>query len=58
MIYAYTQKGETVFDPFSGSGSTAVACIHTGRKFIGSELYKEYYDKSLERIDNMNPLGV
>lgn len=51
MIYAYTEPDDLVLDCFSGSGSTAVACISTGRNFIGSEVYKEYYDKSLERIE-------
>lgn len=52
MIYAYTEPDDLVLDCFSGSGSTAVACINTGRNFIGSEVHKEYYDKSLERISN------
>lgn len=52
MIYAYTEPDDLVLDCFSGSGSTAVACINTGRNFIGSEVHKEYYDKSLERIAN------
>lgn len=51
MIYAYTEPDDLVLDCFSGSGSTAVACISTGRNFIGSEVHKEYYDKSLERIE-------
>lgn len=58
IIYAYTKEGETVLDPFSGSGSTAVACIHTNRNFIGSEMFEEYYKKSIDRIDSQNPLGV
>jgi DNA modification methylase len=52
MIYAYTEPDDLVLDCFSGSGSTAIACISTGRNFIGSEVHKEYYDKSLERITN------
>lgn len=51
MIYAYTEPDDLVLDCFSGSGSTAIACINTGRNFIGSEVHKEYYDKSLERIE-------
>lgn len=50
MIYAYTKEGDTVLDCFSGSGSTAIASLQTGRKFIGSEVSTEYYEKSLERI--------
>ena len=50
FIRTYTNPGETVFDGYSGSGTTAEACIIEGRNFIGSELNKEYYDKSMERI--------
>lgn len=50
LIQTYSNPGETVFDGYSGSGTTAIACIKEGRNFIGSELNKEYYDKSMERI--------
>lgn len=52
MIYAYTEENDTVLDCFSGSGSTAVACMATGRNFIGCERSEEYYEKSLERLKN------
>ena len=42
LVKAVTKKGETVLDPFAGSGTTAVACIKTGRRFIGSEINQEY----------------
>lgn len=50
IIKTYSNPGDTVFDGFSGSGSTAMACINEGRKFIGSELNKEYFDKAFQRI--------
>lgn len=50
LIRTYSKPGETVFDGYSGSGTTAIACIKENRNFIGSELNKEYYDKSMERI--------
>lgn len=50
LIRTYSNPGETVFDGYSGSGTTAIACIKEGRNFIGCELNKEYYDKSMERI--------
>lgn len=50
LVRTYSNPGETVFDGYSGSGTTAEACIIEGRKFIGSELNKEYYDKSIERL--------
>jgi len=43
--------GDTVLDPFSGSGTTAVACIKTKRKFIGIERDKGYLDKAIDRIE-------
>lgn len=43
-----------VLDPFMGSGTTAVACINTGRNFIGIELDKEYHEIAQERIDVTN----
>lgn len=43
--------GDVVLDPFMGSGSTGVACIHTGRNFIGIELDEKYFNIAKERID-------
>jgi site-specific DNA-methyltransferase (adenine-specific) len=53
LILTYSNKGETVYDGYSGSGATAEACIIEGRKFIGSELNKEYFDKSVLRLKNV-----
>ncbi len=53
IIKANTNEGDTVLDLFSGSGSTAVATTNTRRKFMGCELDKEYYEKSLKRIDDL-----
>jgi DNA modification methylase len=47
-LYSFT--GDTVLDPFMGSGTTAIACIKECRHFIGFELNKEYYDKANKRI--------
>ena len=43
-----------VFDPFSGSGTTALACIELGYDFIGCEINSEYYNISKERINAYN----
>ena len=51
FIITYSNKNDLVFDGYSGSGTTAHACIIEGRNFIGSELNKEYYDKSLIRLE-------
>ena len=50
LIAASTKEGDTVLDPFMGSGTTAIACIREKRNFIGFELNKEYYDKACNRI--------
>lgn len=42
--------GATVLDPFMGSGTTAVACLQTGRNYIGFELSKEYHAVALQRV--------
>lgn len=42
--------GQTVLDPFMGSGTTGVACAKLGRKFVGIELEPKYFEISCERI--------
>jgi len=46
-----TKHGDMVFDPFMGSGTTGVACANLGRKFIGIEIERKYFDIARERID-------
>ena len=41
----------TILDPFMGSGTTGVACVKTGRKFIGIELDRGYFDIAVKRIE-------
>jgi site-specific DNA-methyltransferase (adenine-specific) len=50
LIQNSTEEGETVFDGYSGSGTTAYSCHKEKRSFIGSEINKEFYEKSLRRI--------
>ena len=52
MITTWTNEGDRVFDPFTGSGTTAKVCLETNRKFHGTELSKEYCDIVEERINN------
>jgi DNA modification methylase len=44
--------GATVLDPFMGSGTTGIACIRTGRRFIGIEIDPTHYATACRRIDN------
>ena len=46
-----TRKGETILDPFMGSGTTGVACQKLGRAFIGIELDPEYFAIACKRVD-------
>jgi adenine-specific DNA-methyltransferase len=50
LLMAYSQRGDTVLDPFAGSGSTAVAAQALGRRFIGIELEPMYAQVAQERI--------
>ncbi len=52
LIKTYTNEGELVLDFTMGSGSTAIACLNTNRKFIGIELDQTYYDIAKKRINN------
>ncbi len=52
LIKTYTNEGETVLDNCMGSGSTGVACVNTGRDFIGIELDKGYFDIAKKRIED------
>ena len=52
LIRTYTQPGETVLDFTMGSGSTGVACVNTGRDFIGIELDEGYYNIAEKRIED------
>jgi len=47
-----TRTGETILDPFMGSGTTGVACVQTGRNFIGMELDRDYFEIAKQRIES------
>jgi site-specific DNA-methyltransferase (adenine-specific) len=55
LIRTYTNEGETVLDNCMGSGSTGVACMNTGRRFIGIELDEGYFNVAQERIEKAKP---
>ena len=44
-------EGETILDPFMGSGTTGVACARLGRRFIGIEIEERYFDIACRRIE-------
>lgn len=51
MIRTYTNPGDVVMDNTMGSGTTGVACVNTGRSFIGIERDPGYYDIACKRIE-------
>ena len=50
MAWLLGKTEGTIFDPFMGSGTTGVACVRTGRRFIGCEISEEYFDIARKRI--------
>lgn len=51
LVNRASLPGETVLDPFMGSGTTGVACVNLGRKFVGCEIEPTYFDIALRRIE-------
>ncbi len=49
-IECTTNEGDTILDPFMGSGTTGVACVNLGRSFIGVEIEPKYFDIARRRI--------
>ena len=52
LIKTYSNEGNLIVDMTMGSGSTGVACVNTGRKFIGIEMDDKYFEIAKERIKN------
>lgn len=50
-------RGETILDPFMGSGTTGVACVRRGRCFIGIEIDPTYFDIACRRIEQAQRQG-
>jgi site-specific DNA-methyltransferase (adenine-specific) len=50
FIKLFTNENDVVLDPFLGSGTTAVAAAMNGRKYIGIELKKEYFDEATKNV--------
>jgi modification methylase len=51
-IMSTTKENDLIYDPYMGSGTTALACLEYNRNFIGSELNKEYCDMANNRLKN------
>jgi hypothetical protein len=57
LVKTYTNPGDTVLDFTMGSGSTGVACVNTGRRFIGIEREPNYFDIACRRIEDAQAGG-
>ena len=56
IIENFTKKGDVIYDPFLGTGTTAVIAKKLGRKYLGSELLKEYFKVAEKRIKEADDL--
>lgn len=52
MVWRGSIEGETVIDPFMGTGTTGVSCVKIGRRFIGIERERKYFDLACKRIES------
>jgi len=50
LVSKISKQGDTILDPFMGSGTTGVACVQTGRNFIGIEIDEKYFKIAEKRI--------
>ncbi len=57
IILATTNRGDTVFDPFLGTGTTAVVSKKLGRNYCGIEKDKKYYLAAKERVDRVTKIN-
>ncbi len=57
LVKTYTNVNDIVLDPCMGSATTAIACIKTGRRFIGFELNDEYFQIAKMRVKNFLALN-
>ena len=51
LIKEYSKEGDTILDCFMGSGTTGIACVNTGRRFIGIEKERKYFEIAKQRIE-------
>jgi len=53
LLNSFSKPNDVVLDPFIGSGTTAISCIETKRRFIGFEIDKNYYNGLIQRIEDV-----
>jgi site-specific DNA-methyltransferase (adenine-specific) len=52
IIHLHSNEGDTILDPFAGSGVTLVAAMNQGRNFMGFEIDPKFYKMATDRINN------
>ena len=52
ILLSSSNEGDVVLDPFNGSGSTGIAALRLGRKYIGIEISEEYLDLTIKRLED------
>ena len=57
LVTRFTNEGETILDPFLGSGTTGVAATQANRGFIGIEREPKYFDIACKRIEDVQRQG-
>jgi len=61
LVSLFTDPGDLVCDPFAGSGTTGVACLRLGRRFVGCEMSEDYFRVAVERLraeENQTTIGA
>ena len=56
IVLRHSNIGDTILDPFMGSGTTGNACLETGRNFIGIEREKNYFESASNRLKQNAPM--
>lgn len=51
LVEAVSKPGDTILDPYMGSGTTGVAALQAGRQFIGIEIEERWFNNAVKRIE-------
>ena len=54
VIVAHSKEGDLVLDPFNGSGTTGIACVELGRRYVGIDIEGAYLDLAVKRFEGIN----
>jgi site-specific DNA-methyltransferase (adenine-specific) len=57
LVAWHSEASDTVWDPFMGSGTTAVACVQTNRKFVGVEIEPRFFELACRRVEQAQRQG-